>query len=75
MVVLGGLLSQVWIARQQIVLDGLDPSNLISARDLMDIRASALGDDASLLGAAELAFAPLLADPTWGQPHPSAAEG
>jgi predicted NBD/HSP70 family sugar kinase len=76
MVVLGGLLSQVWIARQQIVLDGLDPTNLISARDLLDIRASALGDDASLLGAAELAFTPLLADPTWGRrPIPSAAEG
>ena len=75
MVVLGGLLSQVWVARQQIVLDGLDPTSLISARDLMDIRASALGDDASLLGAAELAFAPLLADPTLGQRYPSAAEG
>jgi predicted NBD/HSP70 family sugar kinase len=74
MVVLGGLLSQVWIARQQIVLDGLDPTNLISARDVLDIRPSALGDDASLLGAAELAFAPLLADPTHGQAEQRAAE-
>jgi predicted NBD/HSP70 family sugar kinase len=63
-VVLGGLLSQVWKARRQIVLEGLDSETLTSARDLLDIRASALGDDASLLGAAELAFAPLLADPT-----------
>lgn len=63
-VVLGGLLSQVWRARRQIVLEGLDAETLTSARDLLDIRASALGDDASLLGAAELAFAPLLADPT-----------
>lgn len=63
-VVLGGLLSQLWIARRQIVLDGLDAATLISARDLLDIRPSGLGDDASLLGAAELAFAPLLADPT-----------
>jgi predicted NBD/HSP70 family sugar kinase len=74
MVVLGGLLSQVWIARQQIVLDGLDPTNLISARDVLDIRPSALGDDASLLGAAELAFAPLLADPAHGQAEQRAAE-
>lgn len=63
-VVLGGLLSQVWRARRQIVLEGLEAETLTSARDLLDIRASALGDDASLLGAAELAFAPLLADPT-----------
>jgi predicted NBD/HSP70 family sugar kinase len=62
-IVLGGLLSQVWKARQQIVLDGLDPDTLISARDRLDIRPSALGDDASLLGAAELAFAPLLVQP------------
>jgi len=62
-VVLGGLLSQVLTARREIVLKGLDPDSLISARDVMDIRPSALGDDASLLGAAELAFAPLLAQP------------
>jgi predicted NBD/HSP70 family sugar kinase len=67
MVVLGGLLSQVWIARQQIVLEGLDPASLISARDTLDIRPSRLGDDAPLLGAAELAFAPLLSDPTNGE--------
>jgi predicted NBD/HSP70 family sugar kinase len=62
-VVLGGLLSQVWRARHEIVLAGLDPDSLISARDVLDIRPSALGDDASLLGAAELAFAPLLVHP------------
>ena len=63
-VVLGGLLSQVWKARREIVLDGLDPNSLISARDVLDIRPSKLGDDASLIGAAELAFTPLLAQPT-----------
>ena len=62
-VVLGGLLSQVYIARREIVLDGLAPGNLISARDALDVRPSALGDDASLIGAAELAFAPLLEQP------------
>ena len=62
-VVLGGLLSQVFTARREIVLKGLDPDSLISARDVLDIRPSLLGDDASLLGAAELAFAPLLEQP------------
>lgn len=74
MVVLGGVLSQVWKVRPQIVLDALDPENLISARDKLDIRSSEFGDDASLLGAAELAFAPLLADPTRWQPNPELAE-
>lgn len=72
-VVLGGLLSQVFTARRDLVLGGLDPDNLISARDLLDIRPSSLGDDASLLGAAELAFTPLLAHPRRSHPrHPSA---
>jgi len=70
-VVLGGLLSQVWNARQNIVLLGLDPASLIAAQDVLDIRASTLGDDASLIGAAELAFAPLLAQPTRAEPVPA----
>jgi predicted NBD/HSP70 family sugar kinase len=77
-VVLGGLLSQVFTARRQIVLDGLAPDSLISARDVLDIRPSSLGDDASLLGAAELAFAPLLAEPgriELERPAAAAAEG
>ena len=62
-VVLGGLLSQVFTARREIVLEALSPDTLIAAHDVLDIRASALGDDASLIGAAELAFAPLLNEP------------
>jgi predicted NBD/HSP70 family sugar kinase len=77
-VVLGGLLSQVWSARHEIVLHGLDPDSLISARDVLDIRPSALGDDASLIGAAELAFTPLLVQPTRTarrRPRAAAADG
>jgi predicted NBD/HSP70 family sugar kinase len=70
-VVLGGLLSQLWTARRQIVLDALQQVTLIVGDDLLDIRTSRLGADAPLLGAAELAFAPLLADPTRGQPSAS----
>jgi predicted NBD/HSP70 family sugar kinase len=62
-VVLGGLLSQVWTARQDKVLTGLDPGSLIAAGDVLDIRPSAHGEDAALIGAAELAFEPLLAQP------------
>lgn len=74
-VVLGGLLSQVWTARHEIVLAALDPDSLIAARDVLDIRPSALGDDASLIGAAELAFAPLLAEPRLGAGADSTAAG
>jgi predicted NBD/HSP70 family sugar kinase len=63
LVVLGGLLAQVWKARRQRAVEGLDPSTLIAACEDPNIRPAALGDDASLIGAAELAFAPLLADP------------
>jgi predicted NBD/HSP70 family sugar kinase len=66
-VVLGGLLSQVFTARREIVLEALSPDTLIAAHDVLDIRASALGDDASLIGAAELAFAPLLNEPDRGE--------
>jgi hypothetical protein len=33
------------------------------ARWLVELRTASLGDDSSLLGAAELAFGPLLSDP------------
>jgi len=41
----------------------LDRTRLVSPHAEVTIRAAALGQDSSLLGAAELAFAPLLADP------------
>ena len=62
-IVLGGLLARVWRARRGLVDDALDRGGLISPRDRLLLRAAALGDDSSLMGAAELAFAPLLADP------------
>jgi hypothetical protein len=42
---------------------------------VLDIRPSALGDDASLIGAAELAFAPLLAQPDLGDTDYLVASG
>jgi len=58
------------------LLQGLAPESLISARDVLDIRPSQLGDDASLIGAAELAFTPLLAQPgRIDEEQSTAAEG
>jgi predicted NBD/HSP70 family sugar kinase len=62
-IVLGGSLAQVWEAAQDRIIAGLDRSTLISARDELLLRPAGLGQDSSLIGAAELAFAPLLADP------------
>jgi predicted NBD/HSP70 family sugar kinase len=66
LVVLGGMLAKVWTARTACVLEGLDPRTLVASCERPEIRPAALGGDSALVGAAELAFAPLLAAP--GQP-------
>lgn len=63
MIVLGGVLAHAWRARTGLVDDALTRGGLVSKLDHVTLRAAALGDDSPLLGAAELAFAPLLADP------------
>jgi predicted NBD/HSP70 family sugar kinase len=63
MIVLGGVLARTWAARGHLVDAAMARSSLIAPRSRVMIRTAALGDDSSLLGAAELAFAPLLADP------------
>jgi predicted NBD/HSP70 family sugar kinase len=62
-IVLGGLLARTWRARTRSVDAALNRGGLISSRGRVVLRPAALGDDSPLLGAAELAFAPLLADP------------
>ena len=62
-VVLGGSLAEVWEAEREHVTEVLARARLISPHGDVTIRAAALGQDSSLLGAAEQAFAPLLADP------------
>ena len=62
-VVLGGSLAKVWEVEHERIEAVLDSIRLVSPHDEVTIRAAALGQDSSLLGAAELAFAPLLADP------------
>ena len=68
LVVMGGSLREVLALAQPQVEAALDRHAMTAARALVTLRASALGDDASLLGAAELAFGPLLADPLLDRP-------
>jgi predicted NBD/HSP70 family sugar kinase len=63
MIVLGGCLAQVWEAAGERVNEALERTTLISRRSDVTIRSGELGMDAPLIGAAELAFAPLLQDP------------
>ncbi|MFJ2029821.1 ROK family protein [Streptosporangium sp. NPDC087985] len=63
MVIFGGMLREVYLGsaaqvRSRVAVDALPPS-----RGALRLRTSALGDDATLVGAAELAFAQVLADP------------
>jgi predicted NBD/HSP70 family sugar kinase len=62
-IVLGGALAEVFDAARSDVLAHLDGQAMVAARGMVDIRTSALGLDSSLLGAAELSFQDLLADP------------
>jgi predicted NBD/HSP70 family sugar kinase len=62
-VVLGGCLSQVWRAAEARVLGSFERSSLMSPRADTKIRSAMLGDDSSLVGAAELAFEPVLDHP------------
>jgi predicted NBD/HSP70 family sugar kinase len=63
MVVLGGVTARIWEARQSLVLEGLLRGTLIAPMNHLQIEVAGLGHDSCLVGAAELAFAPLLADP------------
>lgn len=72
MIVLAGLLAQMWRAREPQVRQALGHGMVIAPVEELQITASRLGDDVSLLGAAELAFMPLLADPV-GVLGPAAA--
>jgi predicted NBD/HSP70 family sugar kinase len=67
-VVLGGSLAQIWAGAQEWVTDALYRTTLVGATEDLLLRPAGLGQDSSLLGAAELAFAPLLTDPLKLQP-------
>lgn len=62
-VVLGGCLAQVWRAAEGRVDTAIQRGALISPRNETIIRSARLGDDSPLIGAAELAFGPVLDHP------------
>jgi predicted NBD/HSP70 family sugar kinase len=62
-VVFGGSLREVYAAGAATVRRRLDEMALPASREHVQLRAAALGRNAALIGAAELAFDQLLADP------------
>ena len=62
-VVFGGSLREIYAAGADVVRRRLDEMALTASREHVQLRAAALGRDAALIGAAELAFDQLLADP------------
>ena len=69
LIVLGGLFGRIYpFARETIAME-VERRALPAPRELVQIVASSLGINAALLGAAELAFEPMLADPArWLRP-------
>lgn len=64
LVVLGGLFGRIHPFVSRTLEDELDRRALAAPRSLVRVVPATLGVDAPLLGAAELAFEPLLADPS-----------
>ncbi|MEH1123384.1 ROK family transcriptional regulator [Micromonospora sp. CPCC 206061] len=63
MVIFGGTLRELYLAAAAQVRSRLNSMALPAARERVRLRTPQLGDDAALVGAAELAFEQLLADP------------
>ncbi len=63
MVIFGAGLREIYIAAAAQVRSRLNRNSLHACREHVRLRTPALGEDSALLGAAELAFEPLLADP------------
>ncbi|GAA4688515.1 ROK family transcriptional regulator [Phytohabitans rumicis] len=63
MVIFGGTLRDVYLAAAAQVRSRLNSMALTAAREHVRLRTPQLGEDAALVGAAELAFERLLADP------------
>lgn len=62
-IVVSGVLAGVWQTFPELVTAALAGASLAAPREQMEIRVSGLGNDSPLVGAAELAFEPLLTDP------------
>jgi predicted NBD/HSP70 family sugar kinase len=76
LIVLGGLFGRIHPYVRTALWTELDRLALEASRELVRVVPATLGADALLLGAAELAFEPLLADPAaWAPARGSAASG
>ncbi len=62
-IVLGGVLAQVWVARHDVMTRSMSSTGLTALLEQVRVMPAGLGEDSSLLGAAEMAFERLLADP------------
>jgi predicted NBD/HSP70 family sugar kinase len=62
-IVMGGVLAQVWLARQRVVIASMSSRGPEALLEQVRVMPAGLGEDSSLIGAAELAFERLLADP------------
>jgi predicted NBD/HSP70 family sugar kinase len=63
MVIFGGMLREIYLGSAAQVRTRLNLNAMAPQREKLRLRTSALADDATLVGAAELAFAHVLADP------------
>jgi predicted NBD/HSP70 family sugar kinase len=63
LVVIGGLLGDVFAATSAVVREALDDSALLASAEQVQLVRPCLGGDAVLVGASELAWEDLLADP------------
>lgn len=62
-IVLGGMLGHVLESRPDVLIESLDTDTLMPPGKHVQLRVAGLGEDSPLIGAAELAFTPLLTDP------------
>jgi len=76
LIVLGGLFGRIHPFVATSLRTEIDRLGLQASSELVDVRPATLGIDAPLLGAAELAFEPLLANPlAWSPAVQTAAAG
>jgi Transcriptional regulator/sugar kinase len=63
LVIFGGMLREVYLGSAAQVRSRIAANVLVISREKVRLDTSALGDDATLIGAAELAFSEVLASP------------
>jgi predicted NBD/HSP70 family sugar kinase len=78
MIVLGGFLGSLYAARPGRLIEGVRARAMVGPRDAVEIVHATLGSSILTIGAAEIAFGPLIADPAGsaaGESGPAAVAG